>query len=99
MGGLRDIRSGFGGVAQAHQVQRCRANHRALPCGSEAGESFAIGSVSTKGVAPLYIGFAMTGKHEETTVNLDMPFEEGVRRLSTRKGSQVAESGSTKSAC
>ncbi len=36
-------------------------------------------------------------KHQDTTVNLDMPFEEAIRRLSKRGGSQAAETGSTKS--
>jgi len=38
-------------------------------------------------------------KHEDTTVNLDMPFDEAIRRLAQpkRKGSQAEKSGSTKS--
>ena len=40
---------------------------------------------------------AVKRKHEDTTVKLDMPFEEAIRRLSTRKGSQAAEFDSTKS--
>ena len=36
-------------------------------------------------------------KHEDTTVKLDMPFDEAIRRLSKRGGSQVGQSGRTKS--
>jgi len=49
--------------------------------------------------AVAFILYHVTKKHEDTTVNLDMPFDEAIRRLAQpkRKGSQAEESGSTKS--
>ncbi len=45
------------------------------------------------------VGMAEQGKpkgHEDTTVKLDMSFEEAIRRLTTQKDSEAAESGKTK---